>query len=592
MMLDFVPREPGLTPALRDLAAQGLVELVTPLTAAVRCHRRPVVFSTAISSEAYHGANFTNPAFMSYEAESLNLYALDDAVVCGSDALVQHQGGMIRDFVRFLSYWEAGSAVEAYVDHDCLRLRAEMKVTSVAEREPHFLGFTASWRNYAHWMQECLPRLYVYLRLIWRNPKLKLLLPPLAPESFQAQTLALLGIDAGSVVTVAHGAATRVHRLLTTDNINIWSVPPICIEAAEFLAGKVTPRVGGPSRVYIHREVAQRRLTNFDAISDVLAEADFVVVSFETMRLEAQIAAMRGARMVIGEHGAGLANLLFCQPPCTVIELFNPVCVQPAFWSVASARGSDFGFLAGEHVATPERASADWNTPYTIDPAQLRQAIEHVGAAVSPVIPANATAKPCDSGIEDVPEPVGIWVAPCDVASDVAGTNDLTKVARSEPPQAAAVLDIFCATGGNSDGFVGQGWAAAEPHGRWTDGPQAELQLPGLRPGRLYEVTMLLAPFLAPPQLVTQFLSISANGVPVFECQIVGEKMITFVLPSLGLKRSGWVRLHLHMQDASSPRALGLSEDRRCLGFSVRHVTVAVTGDDADFPLRGPTVAR
>jgi hypothetical protein len=71
-----------------------------------------------------------------------------------------------------------------------------------------------------------------------------------------------------------------------------------------------------------------------------------------------------------------LENLLFCQSGARVLELFNPACVQPAYWSMASASRLQYGFVVGNHVVSEGRPLPDWNTDYKIDSAMLADALD------------------------------------------------------------------------------------------------------------------------------------------------------------------------------------------------------------------------
>ena len=48
-----------------------------------------------------------------------------------------------------------------------------------------------------------------------------------------------------------------------------------------------------------------------------------------------QILLFQSAEFVIGPHGAGLANLLFCEPVNEVIEFMPFVEMRPFFWVIS-----------------------------------------------------------------------------------------------------------------------------------------------------------------------------------------------------------------------------------------------------------------
>jgi capsular polysaccharide biosynthesis protein len=118
-----------------------------------------------------------------------------------------------------------------------------------------------------------------------------------------------------------------------------------------------------------------RRLANFGAVAPVLEHFGFRVVAMEALTLDDQIRTMQRARYVIGEHGAGVANIMFCHPGARVLELFNPSCPQPAHWVLASLFDLGYGYVVGRHVPTSYRPDPDWNADYAIEPAEMTDAI-------------------------------------------------------------------------------------------------------------------------------------------------------------------------------------------------------------------------
>lgn len=52
--------------------------------------------------------------------------------------------------------------------------------------------------------------------------------------------------------------------------------------------------------------------------------------------------------MVISPHGAGLTNLVFCEPGTKVIELFPPASSFPCYWTMSEICQLDYYYLVGE----------------------------------------------------------------------------------------------------------------------------------------------------------------------------------------------------------------------------------------------------
>ncbi|MFD1883329.1 glycosyltransferase family 61 protein [Paracoccus pacificus] len=78
----------------------------------------------------------------------------------------------------------------------------------------------------------------------------------------------------------------------------------------------------GSRRLLISRKrAASRKLIEEDLLLKALAPLGFEEFVAEGMSAIEQIAAFNSAEIIIGPHGAGQANMIFCNPDCHVIEL-------------------------------------------------------------------------------------------------------------------------------------------------------------------------------------------------------------------------------------------------------------------------------
>jgi capsular polysaccharide biosynthesis protein len=75
------------------------------------------------------------------------------------------------------------------------------------------------------------------------------------------------------------------------------------------------------------------------------------------MSLPQQIEAFRRARVVVGAHGAGLTNVLFCRPDTIIVEIFPEGGVHgSAFHRLASFLDFPYFYIVGERVETKHGA--------------------------------------------------------------------------------------------------------------------------------------------------------------------------------------------------------------------------------------------
>ena len=84
-------------------------------------------------------------------------------------------------------------------------------------------------------------------------------------------------------------------------------------------------------------------IANVDQVEAALSRYGFETVYLEGMRVADQIQLFQRAEFVIGPHGAGLANLLFCELGTKVIEFMPSVEMRPFFWVIAQKLGLVYG---------------------------------------------------------------------------------------------------------------------------------------------------------------------------------------------------------------------------------------------------------
>jgi capsular polysaccharide biosynthesis protein len=104
----------------------------------------------------------------------------------------------------------------------------------------------------------------------------------------------------------------------------IFGVPEACATALALFqaAYREQPAIVAPRRVYLRRKGhRQRVVAGEDALVARLVQADFTVLEPDWTNHSDQIAACSGADVIAAVHGAALANVLFCKPGSTVVEL-------------------------------------------------------------------------------------------------------------------------------------------------------------------------------------------------------------------------------------------------------------------------------
>ena len=380
-VFDIIPREPAIGRYIQDYVRLGEVSFSRILVREPEIERREFLFSTSVDpNAAIWGRFFQANHERKFRPHDSICCRFENACVVGTDAVVLARDGAVRDSLQHINFWLPESSTEAFDQGRRIVFKDPMPWPAAALSGHFFCGFSGAWRNYAHWMTEALPRLFAYLDLAREIPDLKLLLPHFGQSSFQEQTVALCGIGEERIQRIAPREVLRFEHLYCQSVIDLFSVPTVVAQSARRMRERrgCAGKVAHAERIYLRRAAdGPRTVANFDEIEPILRARQIEIVQCELLPVGDQIARLAAARIVVAEHGAGLANIMFCLPGARVLELFSPTTVQPAFWSLASICGLAYGFCVGERDPLQP---VDWNASYRIDRELFVRALDAIGA--------------------------------------------------------------------------------------------------------------------------------------------------------------------------------------------------------------------
>lgn len=115
----------------------------------------------------------------------------------------------------------------------------------------------------------------------------------------------------------------------------------------------------GTRRLYVSRRVSLRPLKQEARLEDWLRARGFDIVLLEEMPFADQVACMAEAAVVVGPHGAGLANTVFMPRGGRVVELATTEWWSNAFRRIAVARGHDYTLVPMATTPAARWGSAD-----------------------------------------------------------------------------------------------------------------------------------------------------------------------------------------------------------------------------------------
>ncbi len=237
--------------------------------------------------------------------------------------------------------------------------------------------------NYYHWMLEIIPRVKMLQDSKVQFDKLYV---PQMRYNFQMESLEKLGFSKPQLLFGNEEMYIEADRIVVSSLANYVCTtnPPWAIQ---FLKDVYLPKdkesFPPKKRLYIARKEvttswARRYVTNGEQVWEYLRAKGFEKVVLEDMRIEEQAKLFDGAEIVVGPHGAGLANLVFCRVGTKVIEFFHPELLDEAYWYLSGQLGLEHHCLntSLEGFTQTEKENGDIFIPI----GTLEDALKRVGA--------------------------------------------------------------------------------------------------------------------------------------------------------------------------------------------------------------------
>ena len=193
--------------------------------------------------------------------------------------------------------------------------------------------------NYWHWLYDVLPRFGLCSKFVNLSEIDYFLLPSLL-ERFQKETLDCLNIPIHKRLSSEKFRHIKAKELIMTDHPvmisgnatkDIQNIPDwISLWLKNnFLNQNITTNKIVKNKIYIDRQetnpkrLPQRTIINEDEIKKYLIKNSFIIVKLHQTKFRDQVNLFRNAECVVGLHGGGFANIVFCKPKTKIIELKN-----------------------------------------------------------------------------------------------------------------------------------------------------------------------------------------------------------------------------------------------------------------------------
>ncbi|OGB86045.1 hypothetical protein A3J41_01175 [candidate division TM6 bacterium RIFCSPHIGHO2_12_FULL_38_8] len=205
-----------------------------------------------------------------------------------------------------------------------------------------------AFQSYSHWLNEVLGRLAL---LEMNHISYDWLYTP-CDKPFMRETLQLWGIEGNKVLCPSDAnVCVQAEQLvvpslvINTDigfnnHVGLYANPVTLRYVREKLLSKALaqPQITAKNfskRVFISREDAPwRHMINENEVFQELQKYGFQRYQLSKMSVVDQILLFADAEVVVGEHGTGLVNIIYCKPETKVFEIFQNL-IDSSFWYLA-----------------------------------------------------------------------------------------------------------------------------------------------------------------------------------------------------------------------------------------------------------------
>jgi capsular polysaccharide biosynthesis protein len=218
-------------------------------------------------------------------------------------------------------------------DNIVLKLGTPRFIKNIPGKILSILSGGAGNYNYWHWLFDVIPRIFLYEKFYLLKNINKIIIPDIK-EKFQYQTLSLLGIKIKNCINSQVYRHIKFNELYVTShpnlNLKVEKVPHWIIMSIKkkFLKKKfIKSSFPKFKKIYIDRSDSKsnvrdfRKIINEKLIKIFLASRGFKVIRLSEYSFIEQVNIFYNANCIIGLHGAGFANIVFCKKKAFVLEI-------------------------------------------------------------------------------------------------------------------------------------------------------------------------------------------------------------------------------------------------------------------------------
>lgn len=209
----------------------------------------------------------------------------------------------------------------------------------VKSNDVAIIACNSSYDNYFHWCTQALPVIFIGLNRQHSRVKSFFVLPKL--NKWQLESLELLGCTESMRYIVDKN--DRQYYFKTVEFCDIltgsaaFSLSNVARHTYSALREAVPRGSHSRRKLYVSRTDASTRvMRNERELMDAIVKLGFEIVVPGNYSFSQQVDLFRSADFVVGPHGAGLTNIVFCDPDTVVYEILPEHYKNACFCNLAT----------------------------------------------------------------------------------------------------------------------------------------------------------------------------------------------------------------------------------------------------------------
>lgn len=317
----------------------------------------PKVLHQDLIPEDVHNAMLPAWSMGIFQPKPLHVVKLFDVYLTGEGLLFDREKNLITESIT--QYEEDGL------------LAAHRRVRDAFPRTEWSCSISLRKRgdsNYGHWMVELLPRLWMAEDLLTIG---KCVIPKRtgAMETVMKTALRLSSNAPYELIEHADDEVIFFKQLVFVDGLTThgsYMSPLVFSKTRKLVTCDAQPR-----KIFVSRRGAPRDISNETEVISALTSVGFEVIHPGKMILEEQAAVFSNATHVVGVMGAGLTNIMFCQPGTNIINLAPATFPDTFFYLIARNLNLEYTEIRGKNV----EEGSGWDQPFLISPQDILECL-------------------------------------------------------------------------------------------------------------------------------------------------------------------------------------------------------------------------